>query len=742
MKNRKCIFCLLSMLVCLLLSGCNGTKREEETEDFHAVQIMGLEQSVKNQGLDVWEAAGIAYRDGKQFVLINGYTEKTGEVECGGVICRIEGKQVSDTMPLENLPDMEIRGFDVGPDGRFYILGESYDEAAEHYMKYLVVVGADGQMKLLAELDAELEETDAVAALQIDENGSICIFCESGRICIFDENGKWLKHITTHEGNHFLEACRNADNQIIFVTAEYVGEQEKLEIFQLLAEQETSESVVELEEGQYDTNILINGAGTCDFCLNGREYVCQYSMAEKKMLPLVSWKQADIDRGEIEKIIYSEDGFTILQGKQQLALLEQGEPGMAQNRKALRLGCVYTDDSVQKQVAAFNRENQEYAIEIVSYEENENPYQSLAVDLAAGKEMDIILLPEQNAEVFLEKGLLADLYSFMEQDGEIKKEDFLPNVLEAFETDGKLYQTISRVYISGWVTKKSNVDVTREWDINALKELLKNNSDAALFCDASSADIIDEFMDGMMDGFVDWSSGNCDFRSEAFQELLEIAETYGKEQDAIPAEDEITCLRENKLLFSHSNDMSPLGVELYDTALNGDFVFVGTPGMKGSSTAFRSADGQYGIVEGSKNKEGAWQFARMFLLKDYQDISENVIMYGVDAEGIPVRKDCFEEFLKRFTATEPYERDGVWIEPIQGEAKTSTFSYTMAPLTVSQEKMFNAIVMETDRRTESDFYVKEIVCGEAEYYFSGEKSLAETVDIIQDRVNTYLNEKK
>lgn len=742
MKNRKCIFCLLSMLVCLLLSGCNGTKREEETEDFHAVQIMGLEQSVKNQGLDVWEAAGIAYRDGKQFVLINGYTEKTGEVECGGVICRIEGKQVSDTMPLENLPDMEIRGFDVGPDGRFYILGESYDEAAEHYMKYLVVVGADGQMKLLAELDAELEETDAVAALQIDENGSICIFCESGRICIFDENGKWLKHITTHEGNHFLEACRNADNQIIFVTAEYVGEQEKLEIFQLLAEQETSESVVELEEGQYDTNILINGAGTCDFCLNGREYVCQYSMAEKKMLPLVSWKQADIDRGEIEKIIYSEDGFTILQGKQQLALLEQGEPGMAQNRKALRLGCVYTDDSVQKQVAAFNRENQEYAIEIVSYEENENPYQSLAVDLAAGKEMDIILLPEQNAEVFLEKGLLADLYSFMEQDGEIKKEDFLPNVLEAFETDGKLYQTISRVYISGWVTKKSNVDVTREWDINALKELLKNNSDAALFCDASSADIIDEFMDGMMDGFVDWSSGNCDFRSEAFQELLEIAETYGKEQDAIPAEDEITCLRENKLLFSHSNDMSPLGVELYDTALNGDFVFVGTPGMKGSSTAFRSADGQYGIVEGSKNKEGAWQFARMFLLKDYQDISENVIMYGVDAEGIPVRKDCFEEFLKRFTATEPYERDGVWIEPIQGEAKTSTFSYAMAPLTVSQEKMFNAIVMETDRRTESDFYVKEIVCGEAEYYFSGEKSLAETVDIIQDRVNTYLNEKK
>lgn len=742
MKNRKCIFCLLSMLVCLLLSGCNGTKREEETEDFHAVQIMGLEQSVKNQGLDVWEAAGIAYRDGKQFVLINGYTEKTGEVECGGVICRIEGKQVSDTMPLENLPDMEIRGFDVGPDGRFYILGESYDEAAEHYMKYLVVVGADGQMKLLAELDAELEETDAVAALQIDENGSICIFCESGRICIFDENGKWLNHITTHEGNHFLEACRNADNQIIFVTAEYVGEQEKLEIFQLLAEQETSESVVELEEGQYDTNILINGAGTCDFCLNGREYVCQYSMAEKKMLPLVSWKQADIDRGEIEKIIYSEDGFTILQGKQQLALLEQGEPGMAQNRKALRLGCVYTDDSVQKQVAAFNRENQEYAIEIVSYEENENPYQSLAVDLVAGKEMDIILLPEQNAEVFLEKGLLADLYSFMEQDGEIKKEDFLPNVLEAFETDGKLYQTISRVYISGWVTKKSNVDATREWDINALKELLKNNSDAALFCDASSADIIDEFMDGMMDGFVDWSSGNCDFRSEAFQELLEIAETYGKEQDAIPAEDEITCLRENKLLFSHSNDMSPLGVELYDTALNGDFVFVGTPGMKGSSTAFRSADGQYGIVEGSKNKEGAWQFARMFLLKDYQDISENVIMYGVDAEGIPVRKDCFEEFLKRFTATEPYERDGVWIEPIQGEAKTSTFSYTMAPLTVSQEKMFNAIVMETDRRTESDFYVKKIVCEEAEYYFSGEKSLAETVDIIQDRVNTYLNEKK
>lgn len=131
---------------------------------------------------------------------------------------------------------------------------------------------------------------------------------------------------------------------------------------------------------------------------------------------------------------------------------------------------------MQKQVADFNRENSDYYIEILSYEDREDSYRAFLMDLTTGKEADIVVLPSAYEEVFLEKNLLVDLYPFMEKDKEIHKGDFLPNVLKAYERGGKLYQTVSKVNISGWMTKKSNLKGADSWDWNTFERLLEEHS--------------------------------------------------------------------------------------------------------------------------------------------------------------------------------------------------------------------------------------------------------------------------
>lgn len=260
-----------------------------------------------------------------------------------------------------------------------------------------------------------------------------------------------------------------------------------------------------------------------------------------------------------------------------------------------------------------------------------------------------------------------------------------------------------------------------------------------MFPDASSEEIVREIMYGMLDSFVNREQGTSEFTSQEFYNILKIAKNYGKKQSKIELEEEIQELLSGDLLFSKIT-VTPFDVELYAEALQEDFVFLDPSFESGMGGVFWSSGIQCGIVDNSKYKDGAWQFVRMYFTKQYQDLNQEVIMFGMVSDGIPVRKDCFEEFVLRYTATESYEKDGVWIEPIQGSAGTSRFDYTVAPLTKEQENIFRKIVTGTVQKEKTDEQIISILLEESKAYFDGEKSQTQVVEIIQKRVNTYLDE--
>ncbi len=739
MSRRTGLRFFICIMCCLLLTGC---KKEQEvvTKSFQRIEIESFSKTMKENNFETYEIVDMVYRNGNQYVVV----EVCRQEEIKRLIYQIQEDEVVEQIALTVSEECQIDAMDVDENGNVYLLEERYDEATDKTGKFLVILDCEGQRLTEQETGEWINTNDIVTDIQLGIQNEIYLFCDSGMICVLNASGDFQYLIESHVGERILEVTHMKDESVIFVSAKYSGDKENLNVYQIQYDEKSTKIVVKLEEESYGTNILINGMEPYDFYLRDNKYISGYSISEQKLIPIMSWKENDFVADMTDTIcVLSEKQWIALEQdtEQRLVYMQQGQPETEIQRETLHLACLYSDSIIQKQVADFNKESTSYEIDIISYDEKEEPFQSFLMDLTIGKEIDIIVLPSEQQELLLSKGIFEDLYPYIEKDAELDKEDFLSNVLGAYEQDGKLLHTISRVNVSGWMMKKSYLGENNVWNLEVFRKMLEEHPDAMLFREASEEEILGRFLEGMLVSLVDWETGICDFQSDAFYNMLDIAKQYGKQKGMIPLEEVVEGIRKEELLFSETI-FNPFEVELYDTAFDGDFTAVGTPFAGENGRTFTNSDIQCGISVNSGCKDGAWEFVRTYFTAEYQDLSESIILFGMDADGLPIRKDCFEEYVIRYTATESYEKDGQWIEPIQGQVGTSVLDYEAAPLTVEQEKMFREIVTETTQKQKKDTQITRIIIEESQAYFSGEKTKEEVAEIIQNRINMYLNENR
>ena len=103
---------------------------------------------------------------------------------------------------------------------------------------------------------------------------------------------------------------------------------------------------------------------------------------------------------------------------------------------------MWIDSNVKKAIIDFNKTNEKYRITVKEYGENVEDYQTALTqfnaDLTTSNCPDIISLSNVDFHMYVSKGILEDLYPYMEKSG-IHKEDYLENIMKAYEEDGKLY---------------------------------------------------------------------------------------------------------------------------------------------------------------------------------------------------------------------------------------------------------------------------------------------------------------
>lgn len=296
------------------------------------------------------------------------------------------------------------------------------------------------------------------------------------------------------------------------------------------------------------------------------------------------------------------------------------ENGIPEGREVITLACV-EEPAYLEMIDAFNSSQDQYYIQKIDYapenpEEDANTTfsrEKLMDELKSGNGPDIIdvssfymFVDDANLNQYLE-----DLYPYLDQDGELDRSDFIPSFMKAYEVDGALYSTVNALLINIVAVSDSvadqgifNVDMIADaaLQVNGGENLsyVRMNSDV-LFCKLVYAFAYD---------FLNAEEGTVNFACDGYRNLLKVCKEAGNE--AYTGEDV------NKAGVLYPDDFRTLyHPQLFRACFGSDFVFAS--GLEGNVASYwQDPFEKLAMNRSSQNKEGAWQFLRVFMTEEYQ----------------------------------------------------------------------------------------------------------------------------
>jgi ABC-type glycerol-3-phosphate transport system substrate-binding protein len=346
------------------------------------------------------------------------------------------------------------------------------------------------------------------------------------------------------------------------------------------------------------------------------------------------------------------------------------------------------------------------------------------------------------------KGLIEELTPYYEKDEELRVEDMLPEVYEAEMEAGGLYYVAPSFGLTTLMGRTEDVGDGKGWTVADLKAMMdKKGEDARLFSYKDDRMYyLDMFLCNSISDYVDWDKGVCNFDSDDFRYLLELSYSQGtkKEQEMTDAEimenvdTQYSRFRDGEYLLIDEDEVSLHMLQFEREAIGVPLNYIGYPNKEGEGSYFDFGE-MYAISSRSENKELAWEFLRGLLSEEHQKKEAEA-----NDSVMPVMKDCFDKRMKAMTTTKTYiDEFGETVEP-EEEYDFSWGDYSTKIGVPKEEdvKLYMDILHRTKHAKMYDGTVLGIVYEEAQDYFSDRKKLDKTIDVIQKRVTTYINEQK
>ena len=647
--------------------------------------------------------------------------------------------------------DMEegqyLEGYDIAPDGSLFCLAVSNDGDGGFRRVVISRRSADGgeqERKDISEiLKLKPDEDGMVNGIKIDLQGNILVLA-ADTVYFLDGRFELAGKVRAQAG-HLGAVARTRDGKIL--CGEEVVRDETNTVQAHLLDPETKEwgesyplKIAFLDGSQ----ILMDGCGSYDFYYKNDDGIYGYRHEGNKEDKLMDFVFSNVYGRDQNSLVPDGKGGYIGASydgtgddRFHLTQYAKAESSKATVRKMLTFATTWAGDAVEQAVMKFNRENTDYQIILKDYSGEEHPAEKLNMDIAAGNIPDIIQIPEGMETRYAADGLLEDLMPCLESDPELGKEDFIPSVLEAMQTEGNLYSVASAFELYSVAARTSDVGEKAGWTFEEFYAFLdKKGEEVQLFESESKMDMLDTLLAVGLTDFIDWESGTCSFDGHDFMEILKTCDRFGNDREQ---EEDISVykrMHEGKVLFR--DGLVDVNEFMTSPVIFGEPVtYIGYPNEERQGTYFQFGS-RMGIWSGSEWKDGAWQFLRMFLTKE--------LFEGQDSELLtenPVRQDCFDLMLEAQMAEAPYTNElGMEVTPRKGTLDYEGFPIKQAPMTREQAEAYRELVNRTRKSSAYDGVLLQIVEDEAKMYFAGEKSLEKTVEIIQERAKTYVNENR
>lgn len=627
---------------------------------------------------------------------------------------------------------------------------EEWSEPTSQIME-LCKLGKDGSIISRVDIDGELDTNgnSYIQGMEIDKEGNIYL-CFDQNITVLDKDGKQICKL---EVDNWIDNIFSTKSGTVF--AVYYGEN-GMEAHPVdINAKKMGDAEKNIMSGRGGSYVFAPGLDT-DIIFSADSNLYTYSIGDEAPNKILNWIECDIDRDDVRSFALLEDGriLVLLSGwdeetgmsTTELVYLTKKKGSEVPEQKIITYGTLYLDYYVRKQIIEFNRTNQEYRIEVKEYvtdnsmEGYGSGQEQMNSDIVSGKGPDIIELSGRNLKMYAAKGILEDLYPYMDADEEINREDYLPNVLKAFEVDGKLYTMPSRFYINTVLAKVSKVGDKRSITLDEVMEIAKGlPEDAQLYEYATKSSILMTNIMMNMDEYVNWSTGECKFNSDEFIKSLEFANQFDKdyqyEEEGLSRPEKI---KQDLLLMSETSIGSMQEYILYEAMFGEPMAFIGYPTTKDNGS-FLSHDGSIMAINAkSPYKDGAWQFIRQQLTKEAQEGNSSRGGFG-----FPVMKSALEKQLEEDMTEEYYEdMDGNKVRSEKTTWGYDNFSVKIYAAKDYEVEAVRSLIESVDTMYQYDEKMMGIITEEANAFFEGQKSAKEVADIIQNRIQVYVNENR
>ena len=478
------------------------------------------------------------------------------------------------------------------------------------------------------------------------------------------------------------------------------------------------------------TGELVLDQSNVDMNLDANLLRC-FAALEDGRLAAVTW---DNDRGE-------------------LAVLTPTDPSELPEKTVLTLACVVCPSRLQWYVTEFNKASQNYRIEIKEYITASNliadGIQRMAVDITAGNVPDLLCMNGLSADKFGTKGILEDLWPYIDGDPELSREDLMTHVLECAEVDGRLYEIFNSFAIKTVAGAAEVVGNRLSWTVADLQAALESMPEgASAYGSWETANLLlRELVNTNMSSYVDWTAGTCSFDSQEFKDLLsyvgDLGLPVGQRGEACEWVEFLVMDKQQMLYTANYGEglTNFQDIQLCESLFGGPVSFVGHPrldGACGSSFYIGSESAPIAMTTSCKDKEGAWSFLRELLLpqeslpKTTEQLGRTYILFA-----FPINRHDFEA-LAQLSMTEMEVRIGRGFSDGSG----NYFSVTFDPLTQAEYDQIMELYNAIDSLYAEDTDVMDAVLSEAAVYFSGDIGLDEAASRIQKRVQLYLDEQR
>lgn len=480
----------------------------------------------------------------------------------------------------------------------------------------------------------------------------------------------------------------------------------------------------------------------------------------------VSWSNSDlnVDNFNSLKILSPEmilvSYYDEIDWNDVYAVLKQSADRDFSNIAVVELAYVNGDYDLQDQIIRFNQTHDDVRIvanDYSRYNTKENGYTGgytrLVNDILNGLYKPDIVCGYNDSVIstLIQKNLFVDLYSFMDADSDVKKDDLLGCVKNVYEIDGKLAAICDYVSVYGtFLTTRDKVGDKTSWTLDEMLDFAMNLEDGQYLMEYLTQESAPNRLLGSNGyaRFVDLENNVCNFEDPTFIKYLNYLAT-------LPTYDgggyyEVDYDSDNRYEAYQSGKVALCDVSYYDLyEIQGDGVYfntddvvrIGYPVSENGESGTHVGGYAYLILSTSERSAEAWTFLSDLITREQSKISYH--------DGFSVLKSKIREEAKEMEesgARSLYgfdgsratwsDADGDWTPTNLDDGIVTQFSMEAAEEFIAWLDTVGIPVWAT-----LDAEATNIINEEITSFLGGARSAEDAARIIQSRVSIWLAER-